>query len=65
MCNNNSFIHQKKSQQPLPQGATPLYSTLNQTADTPPPVPAYNPDGVQDTQDYSVLKREGEVRTNS
>ena len=27
--------------------------------DIPPPVPAYNPDGVQE---YSVLKREGEVR---
>lgn len=26
--------------------------------DIPPPVPAYNPDGVQE---YSVLKREGEV----
>uniref|UniRef100_A0A1X7SZD3 Dynein heavy chain ATP-binding dynein motor region domain-containing protein n=1 Tax=Amphimedon queenslandica TaxID=400682 RepID=A0A1X7SZD3_AMPQE len=47
-----------KQQQQQHQGAGPLYSTLNQDDDTPPPVPpAYNPEGVQE---YSVLKREGE-----
>uniref|UniRef100_A0A1X7T6Q0 Uncharacterized protein n=1 Tax=Amphimedon queenslandica TaxID=400682 RepID=A0A1X7T6Q0_AMPQE len=49
---------QQQQQQQQGQGAGPLYSTLNQDDDTPPPVPpAYNPEGVQE---YSVLKREGE-----
>ena len=46
-----------KHQQQQQQGAGPLYSTLNQDV-SPPVPPAYNPEGVQE---YSVLKREGEV----
>uniref|UniRef100_A0A1X7T6T0 Uncharacterized protein n=1 Tax=Amphimedon queenslandica TaxID=400682 RepID=A0A1X7T6T0_AMPQE len=52
------FKKNKQQQQQQQQGAGPLYSTLNQDNDTPPPVPpAYNPEGVQE---YSVLKRERE-----